>query len=65
MKNNSKVEIKTREGKKIRGSIIDLARGGVIVLLDDGRTLGVPQQFIDHRLYPDKGTAFGARGQRR
>ena len=62
MKNNSKVEIKTREGKKIRGSIIDLARGGVIVLLDDGRTLGVPQQFIDHRFYRDKGSGFGARG---
>ena len=53
--NNFGVEVNIKGGQILKGQIVDLGKGGWIVLLEDGRIVGVPQQFISQRSYVGKG----------
>ena len=45
---NHKVELKTKAGEKQKGWVDDVGRGGVIVRLENGTTLGV--RVTDYQL---------------
>jgi len=47
---NHQIEFISKQGELLKGRVVDYGRDGVIVALADGRSLGVPQQLINHNI---------------